>query len=188
MKFAAAVRPSLLWGALGTLGLSAVAIWLVPQEQDTVVQASLDVQRPVELRPPANSPSGGAGSPAVPSALATPLWNARSSFDPFAGVQAPPPKPPASVATPPVEVRQAAPAPVAPTLAHRYFGRMTGPQGDSVVYLVRDGRTVAVEPGTQLDDGFMVERMDAAGIYLVHALARARVTIPLPATSETSLQ
>lgn len=100
-------------------------------------------------------------------------------FDPFNGLPANPPPLPApvqSVALPPA----AAIAPLAPALNYRFFGRMTTPQGQVITLLARADHVVVVEPGQQLDEGFVVQSVDLDAVRLHHPPSDVHVTIALP--------
>jgi len=103
--------------------------------------------------------------------------------DPFVPVQAPAPPPivqPAP-ASPIFYGPPAPPAPVAPQMNYRFVARMLTPAGDSLVYLTNDLRTVAVNAGDALEDGYVVESITPENVTLAYPPLGVRMLIPLPA-------
>jgi hypothetical protein len=98
--------------------------------------------------------------------------------DPFAST---PPAPPAAL-----RYQLAAPSaaepppPSAPALAHRFFGRVVGPDGQLLTLLTRTGEPVAISDGMTLDDGYVVEAVRADAVRLVYPALGSVVELPLP--------
>jgi hypothetical protein len=81
----------------------------------------------------------------------------------------------------------AAPAPaaepppaIAPAVAHRFFGRVVGPDGQLLTLLTRTGVPVAVSDGMALDDGYVVEAVRSDAVRLVYPPLGVLVELPLP--------
>jgi hypothetical protein len=74
----------------------------------------------------------------------------------------------------------APPAPTAPALAHRFFGRVVGPDGQLLTLLTRTGAPVAISDGMALDDGYVVEAVRADAVRLVYPPLGIVVELPLP--------
>ena len=62
----------------------------------------------------------------------------------------------------------------------RYLGTMTTPAGDRLVMLARGDTTVPVQPGTRLDEGYVVETISADAVRLVYPPLGTTVDIPIP--------
>ena len=94
--------------------------------------------------------------------------------DPFAPVsftppQSPPVSPPVQVVTPVVRT--------APAFPYHYFGRMTGADGVSTVYLTRDDKLIAVRPAQVLDTDYRIESIDATRIVVTYLPLGEKVTL-----------
>lgn len=74
--------------------------------------------------------------------------------------------------------REASPPP--PALNYRYLGQMSGPDGVTYVYLARADSAVHVRVGTSLDEGYVVERIDADVVTLHHRASSASAFIAIP--------
>lgn len=113
-----------------------------------------------------------------------------ADFDPFVGLQpppAPPPRPSATVlAAAPPAAPPVPPTPTAPPLNYRYLGQMIDPAGTRLVYLGRADKEVPVAVGTQLDEGYVVDAINANGIQLRYPPLDTRAVISIPPTEETA--
>jgi hypothetical protein len=72
------------------------------------------------------------------------------------------------------------PAPTAPAIAHRFFGRVVGPDGQLLTLLTRTGAPVAISDGMALDDGYVVEAVRADAVRLIYPPLGVVVELPLP--------
>lgn len=81
----------------------------------------------------------------------------------------------ASVAPPP------RPAPTPPQANYRFWGSLTTPAGERVLYVARDdnAQPIAVHVGTRLDGGFEVEQVTSGAIVLVQSESQQRVTLSM---------
>ena len=102
---------------------------------------------------------------------------------PFLAPAPPAPKP---VASAPV-IALAPPPP--PAITYRFWGSLTTPAGEHVLYVARDdnasAQPIAVQVGTRLDGGYQVEQVTGAAIVLVQPESQRRVALSLtpPATA-----
>ena len=172
------MRRSVLWSLGGSLALSALAL-LWPEQRGAVVA-------PADHAEPASSSAAdhalvrsNARLAAMTASTRSPLDKA--GFDPFVGLQPPPPPEPASSPAPkpfigPIYV----PPPSPPALNYRYLGQMTDPAGRRMVYLSGGDRDVTVALGTRLDEGYVVEAITAEGIRLHYPALDVRTVIPIP--------
>lgn len=182
---AGSVRPSLR-ALLGlTAAATGVALWWPedqPSEPGSVVASAL-VDRSDSR--PVGTPPGLEDSTAValPGRLHRPSLEP-ASFDPFGGVRPPPPPPPPPPVAPMPLATTPVMAPVAPALNYRYLGRMTDPSGEQRIYLARGDSAVAVSVGARLDEGYVVEAIDAGTIRLHYPPLGAQVRIPIPVRQE----
>ena len=96
---------------------------------------------------------------------------------PFASPVPPAAKPVASVAVAPPP--PAPPPP--PQVAYRFWGSLTTPAGEHVLYVARDdnAQPIAIHIGTRLDGGFEVEQITAGAIVLVQSESQQRVTLSM---------
>jgi hypothetical protein len=183
----------LIWGLIGTLALSAVAL-IYPRHSDNsslisavVVPAVRAARNDVPpssaqitgslsgARSPANSSPGfGYGQPEIwPRPVLEPAT--RSPFSP-----------PVSAAPKPViQARVASavpPTPAPPPADFRFWGRMSSPDKQMLFFLAKgaDGAPVEVHHGTKLDDGWAVESISDNAIVLVNAVTQQRTTILVP--------
>ena len=63
---------------------------------------------------------------------------------------------------------------------YRYLGQMIDPGGRIWHYLARAEASFAIEAGTRLDDGYVVQAIDAAGVRLHFPAMDVYAVIPLP--------
>lgn len=187
-----AMRPWLRRLLVGTLAITAVALWWpVEPVGATLVRAQeMAAQPELAPRPAMRSKAEPNGNPtsvvaALPERLPVAQFE-KADFDPFAGVQAAPPpapKPPPVAAAPPPP----APAPVVrqpPPQNYRYLGSLVDPSGQQWVYLARGDSAITVSAGTRLDEGYVVEAIDAQAVHLHYAPLDARVAIAIPPVSD----
>lgn len=169
------MRPSLRW-LLGFSLLLSGAAMLLPAPQTPILDAPptgvASAERPAATR-----------QAALPARLPV-VELERATFDPFAGVQpAQPPAPASAASALPRAVPIAEPTPPAPpAISYRFLGRMTDPEGKSVVYLAGSGRELQVSVGTTLPEGYVVESMDEAGVHLRYPPLDARAIVSIPRT------
>src|SRR5262249_29218969 len=130
------MRSSLRWLLIASLLLSALALWW-PGDVSRAVARSVDA---ASRSQPATWPSATTAPAITNEAAAAPrpdrLGTAsleKASFDPFVGVQPPPPPAPKPLVGPVYE--PPAPPPAPPQLNYRYLGQMTDPSGQRFVYL-----------------------------------------------------
>jgi len=173
------VRPGLQW-ALGATLVSSAAAWLWPAAQPMFSARAAPTNEVANL-PGSPASTVKPGALALPARL-TPLILVDDTaqvapFDPFVGVvTAPPSPPPAASAAPPP-----APPPAPPQPSYRFFGRVEGVSGAPEIYLAKGDSVVLAEPGTRLDDGYVVDTVTAAEVRLAYPSLDARAVIPLPA-------
>ena len=76
------------------------------------------------------------------------------------------------------------PAPPAPplTLNYRFWGRMSSPDKNTFMFLVKgqEGPPVAIQTGTHLDGGWSVEAISDNTVVLANAATQRRTTIFVP--------
>jgi len=170
------MRPPLFWCLCAALLLSAAAV-LWPEPQRLVVAMADRTEHPAGA-----TDDGGRHAKPLPPVTRGSLEKA--SFDPFVGVQPPPPAPPAAAPAPkPFVGPLYVPPPSAPSLNYRYLGQMVDPAGQRLVYLAGPQKDVAVSVGTRLDEGYVVEAIAEDGVRLHYAPLDARVVIPLPSSA-----
>lgn len=96
---------------------------------------------------------------------------------PFLAPAPPAPKPVASA-----PVAPPAPAPP-PAITYRFWGSLTTPAGEHVLYVARDdnaaSQPIAIQVGTRLDGGYQVEQITAGAIVLVQTESQRHVTLSL---------
>ncbi len=100
---------------------------------------------------------------------------ARSPFDS--------PQPPAAKPAKQGPVVAAAPPPPPPPPANfRFWGRMTSPDKNSLLFLARgdDGAPVEIHTGTHLEGGWQVEAISDNAISLVNAATQQHTTVFVP--------
>lgn len=170
----------LKWGLAVTCLLSVVALLPRTSEhpQGAVVAA---VERPEPERLVMTPVvSGQLPRSNLPAVLPAQVFEA-ADRDVFAPVERPvppnlkqlPPQPQSF--TPPV-----APPPMAPPLRYRFFGRMTTPDGQSLVLLARGELVVQIAVGTLLEDGFRVDALQDDRIQLSFPPLGVVVELPIP--------
>ena len=62
----------------------------------------------------------------------------------------------------------------------RFLGNMTDPSGKQLVYLARGDTAVLVGAGETLDEGYVVESLNADAVVLAYRPTNTRATIPIP--------
>jgi hypothetical protein len=99
--------------------------------------------------------------------------------DPFRTISFAPPAPPpaAAPAPPPVPVVRSAPA-----LPYTYFGRMTGPDGAELVYLMRENRVTPVQVGQVIDTDYRIDAITATRVVVTYLPLDEKVTLVTAAT------
>jgi hypothetical protein len=147
-------------------GVAALVAWAVLMQPRAPAEPGLveaQVRRPL-------------GPTAVGSALAAhkrePL--PVSSRDPFAAVvmaPAPPPVAQAAVAVEPIRA-------VAPPLPFRFMARVKGVDGQQSVFVTRENRVIAVQPGEVVDEQYRVERLDAELIVFTYLPLQEQQSMP----------
>ena len=68
----------------------------------------------------------------------------------------------------------------------RYLGTMITPAGQRLVMLARGDTTVTVQPGTRLDEGYVVEAIGSDAVRLVYPPLGTVVDVPIPPAQPTS--
>lgn len=165
------MRRGLLWALAGTAGLSASALWF--DRTPVIVGATLD-------RSGASRPFAMGPQVAAPSPLAIrfePLQLEVARRDPFAPIQV---EAPVLIAPPTAAVAPSTPVPVPPQLSWRYFGAMVTPEGQRLVMLAHGETTLTIQPGTRLDEGYVVEAIDTDAVRIIYPALRTVVNIPIP--------
>jgi hypothetical protein len=158
------MRPSLLLALLGTTVLAA---WSYRAQPVTAVVAAAAVEAAPLV------PSAAPAPAAWPEVEVTPALG-----DPFAAAAPPTAAPVVAVAPAPPPAEP--PPPSAPALAHRFFGRVVGPDGQLLTLLTRTGEPVAISEGQALDDGYVVEAVRADAVRLVYPPMGVFIELPLP--------
>ncbi len=123
----------------------------------------------------------------VPEPVALPVARAPlkpATRDPFAHAAAGQVPAPAAQPAPSPESSAVLATPVMPSepvLQLSFTGRMQTPEGRTVVLAQwSDGRSVTLEQGKVLSNGYRVERMDAGMVELLNPQTQAVVQLPLP--------
>lgn len=137
-----------------------------------------DQRADAALVPPATDgdhvSAGSASSSGVKLAAPRPLL-AASARDPF--MPPPPPAPPpVEVAAPP----PSPPPPIVPPFPYRVLGRILEPDGTRRVYLALEDRLVAIQPGSDLEQGFRVESVGEDEVVVKHGPSGQAVKITWP--------
>jgi hypothetical protein len=180
----ARLRAPIKWALAGTLLVTAAEL-LWPNHEVVPAQQRGDVTLPpspraasaaMSLEPvPVQAAAPAASTPASIGIRAqTVVASAATSFDPFIGVVPPPQPMPPSVAQP-VAV---APPPAPPAQDYRFLGRVTGPDGSEQILVTRGEVPVAVNVGTTLENGYVVESISADGLQLVYPRLGNKALIP----------
>lgn len=168
------MRRSLWWSLLAVTLLSLASLWT--EDRPARIVAALE-------RPVASLPTEHREIAAVPPAE-LPLRLEPNAVEParrdiFAPVEAPAPK----VQAPPPPTAPVAPTPpTAPPMTWRYLGAMTTPAGERVVMLARGEATTTIRPGTQLDEGYVVEAIGGNAVRLVYPPTGTVMEVPIPLT------
>lgn len=170
------MRRGLLWALMVTAALSALALWL--DQAPAKVVAALDRSQS-SWSSAAVPPRSVAASPATSPlpVLLEPFQLEAARRDIFVPVVAPAPEVaslPSVVAPPPP------PAPTAPTLSWRYLGVMVTPGGQRLVMLARGDTTLTIQPGTPLDEGYVVEAIGPDAVRVIYSPLGTVVNIPIP--------
>jgi hypothetical protein len=184
------MRKSLAWTLAATAALSAWALW-APKDDGIVGARVASSNGAADRVGPARPVAREGAAPVTVDAsrsppAATDAWPARwprASLDvpdrnPF--VPPAPPAPPPPPVPKPVVAPPAPPSP--PAMTYRFLGRMTGPDGQVSIYLANGDQQppVAVQVGSRLGDGLVVEQITAQGIVFVQTATQQRVTLALP--------
>lgn len=169
------------WAFAGTVLASAASL-LWPNRELVQAQDRGDL-RPASVSSQVDS-SRVSDGPRAPTVAPLPTASsprgdraAASTFDPFVGVVPPPPPAPPPVAPVPV----AAPPPPPPTQEYRFLGRVSGPDGIEQLLLSRGDVPVAVQVGTTLENGYVVQSISTDAVVLVYPPLGVRSTIPIGA-------
>ena len=169
------MRRGLSWALMATAALCVAALWL--EDGPAKIVAAHD--RPVvAITTPLAVPTT-----TLPRQI-TPLSLEPARRDIFVPVEPPAPKP---VSPPPVlaQAPPSPPAPTAPAMTWRYLGAMVTPAGQRLVMLARGDSTVTVQPGTRLDEGYVVEAVGSDAIRLVYPPLGTVVDVPIPPAPPT---
>lgn len=172
----------LLWSLAGAVVLSAWALF--DQKRADSAPASSRVVQPTTLDGVAQG-SAGAGSAAKsppPGQWPEPAMD-EAARSPFAM-----PTPPAARPSMPVAPVVVAPPPPPPTAGYRFWGRLSSPDGNSLVFLAKlpAGSPVEIHTGTRLEDGWAVDGISDNAIVLARAATQQRTTILVPAADTTA--
>lgn len=169
------MRLAIRW-ALGITVALTVAALLQPHSSTKVVQAIDQQERPATTADAVTANS-------LPRTL-EPYEIARGQRDIFAPLRiAEPPRlttPPPPPSPPAVAPAQVTATPTAPPVSVRYLGAMVTPGGQRLVMLARGDVVIPVEPGSRLDDGYVVQSISDDAVRLTHPAAGAIVDLPIP--------
>lgn len=163
-----------LIGALGAI--LAIAIWQRPE----VPALSNTVEPAVRVEPVVLADT------TTPAAAGRPNREpiGEATLDPFGSTpqrsSAPVKKPAAQPTAQPAAQPAPPPAPSTPPFPYRVFGRLKDPAGQRVVYLIKDGRLVAVTSNMELDGGYHVESVSESQVVVKHPLLGEPVALRLP--------
>jgi len=191
------LRPALAWPLVGTLALSAWALWWpkqdVPLARQTNRAEMLATAGPRRASDIASAPAVSASpgtSNAYPS-IRPPL--SLATADPFA-LPAPAPVtasvPPLPAEPQPARTQEPTPAVAsAPTMNYRFFGRFREPGGRWLVFVsdasVDGGGTpLALSAGMTLPPGWVVQSLGDADLHLNWPATGTKVVLPLPPSDE----
>lgn len=178
------MRPMLRWGLGATLVASAGALWV--GDKSARVIAAVERTTPPDARPHAPESADPRAAAELPAALpATTLEIARR--DVFVPVEPPPPPPPPAP-KPFVGPPLPPPPPAPPPMNWRYFGSMTTPAGERLVMLARGEQSALVQPGTRLDDGYVVQAISPEVVRLTYPSLGSVVDLPLPPPPPSSIR
>jgi hypothetical protein len=190
------MRNSLKWSLIAISFASLAALWLDPDDKGgtaTLVAARV----PASPAPaPSNDPYANwhdaAATPAadappslppLPSALPDRDADA-GRRDIFAPVMPPPPSP--APPAPPAPPTPPPPPPAPPPMNWRASGSMVTPAGEHIVWLAKGNDEIMVKPGTRLDDGYVVQIVDAEKVVLLYPPIGTTAQIPLPRSQSGS--
>lgn len=187
------IRPGIRRLLTASAVLSLLALWWPPRVGQVSTPVARDDASLALARPSSGVAAALPGMAApvdLPPQLPQLRWG-KAAFDPFVGgpEMAAPAKPASQLAPAPVAYPPAPPAPAAPStppVGYRYLGQMVGPAGQRLIYLARGDQSIPVQVGTRLDDGFVVEAMDAAGIKLHYPPSGSHALIPMPAPPDNN--
>jgi hypothetical protein len=180
------MRKGLGWTLVGTVVLSAVALWLPSNEgaPSAVPVRGWGAYSELGVAVTARA------ARAEPALLEGPLPTAwplvtlepakRDLFAPVVPPSPPAPPPPKAVVAAPLPAEPA--APMAPPMNYRYFGQMRKPDGSHIVYLSRGNTPIQVAVGERLDDGYVVESVTEEGIQLVYPPLGVKAMVNIPPT------
>lgn len=182
------MRSSLKWSLVASGFASVAVLWLDPGgngRTPTVVDARVPGP-PVPTGDPyanwrasAPAPTADSSAPLPPLPSTLPERDADAGYrDIFAPVSPPPPPPPAP--SPPAPQPPPPPPPSPPAMNWRALGSMVTPAGERVVWLAKGNDEITVKPGTQLDDGYVVQRVDADGVVLLYPSLGTTIRLSLP--------
>ena len=180
------MRRELVW-ALGASTLLSAWALLNPASRSDGGAVVAPVERPVAVAVPDSGDPGRAApvkttaeriaqAPPLPAAWPAPRMEA-ANRSPFLAPAPPAPKPVASApAAPPAP-------PPPPAITYRFWGSLSTPAGEHVLYVARDdnagAQPIAVQVGTRLDGGYQVEQITAGAIVLVQTESQRHVTLSL---------
>ena len=179
------MRRELAWGLAATALLSAWAL-VNPGAKPTGGGVIAAVERApasstprlsaAAVPPPGQSLSASSAQAALPATWPAPNMEA-ASRNPF---DSPVPLAAKLVASVAMAPPPPAPAP-RPQVTYRFWGSMTTPAGDRVLYIAREdnAQPIAIHVGTRLDGGFEVEQITSGAIVLLQAESQQRVTLSM---------
>ncbi len=179
------MRRELVWALVACLLISAWAL-LNPATRSAGTAVVAPVARVATISPSPGSealavataqPSKDSGDEVLPAAWPEPAIEP-ATRSPFSS---PTPAAPKIVAPAPI-APPAVPTPPPPQANYRFWGSLSTPSGERLLYVVRDdnqGQPTPVQVGTRLDDGFVVEQITAGAIVLTQTGSARRVTLSL---------
>lgn len=97
-----------------------------------------------------------------------------------------PPLPTVKVEGTPIEAGPA-PEPTPPPIGYRYMGRMRSPEGQVIVWLERQDQAIEANVGTQLADGYVVEKIEDRAIELLYPPLGVKALIAVPPPSDSDV-
>ena len=100
--------------------------------------------------------------------------------DPFVAVAPPPPPAPPPAPPAPKTPEPPPPPPAPPPLNLRFSGRMLAPDGGLIVFATLGSETVVLAPGTNLSNGYRVEKVADGGVELLYPPLNARARLDIP--------
>ncbi len=204
-----ALRPG-LWLALLAAGvLTAVALWMAPDQAPglrTTAGAGIapgPTAAPAAPASPTTSAAGplaGATQPhfGLPAVLESVALEA-AEHDPFVGQAPALPRAPIqsarsnAVQATPITTALTSPqpvpaaAPIAPALSYRFFARLTNPAGTALTFVAKGDQVLQVQAGMRLDVGYVVESVDEHAVHLHYPPLDVRAVIAIPPASMAPL-